>query len=282
MQGDPRQRPITLRTLRHMVEAKQKISALTCYDATTAKWLAAAGVHVLLVGDSAGQVILGHDTSMHAQLEFMLLLTGAVKRGAPNSFVMGDMPFMSYQADDAEAVHNAGRFLVEGNADAVKLEVDGRYGDLVAKMSRAGVPVVAHIGWKPQTVRYAGIRTAKIAGRTAAEARDLVEQAQLMEARGAVMLLVEQTPAEVAEQVVRSVRIPVMGCGAGPACHGHVVVLQDLLGMNERHPSFVPVLGEVGAAIRDSAKQWIDLLNSGRYLADHPYGMNEGEADKLR
>ncbi len=282
MQGDPRQRPITLRTLRRMVEAKQKISALTCYDATTAKWLSEAGVHVLLVGDSAGQVILGHDTSMHAQLEFMLLLSGAVKRGAPNCFVMGDMPFMSYQADDAEAVHNAGRFLVEGNADAVKLEVDGRYGDLVAKMSRAGVPVVAHIGWKPQTVRYAGIRTAKIAGRTAAEARDLVEQAQLMEARGAVMVLVEQTPGEVAEQIVRSVRIPVIGCGAGSACHGHVVVLQDLLGMNERHPSFVPVLGEVGAAIRDAAKRWIDLLNSGRYLAKHPYGMNEGEADKLR
>ncbi len=280
MQGDPKDKPMTLKKLRKMVEAGQPIAALTCYDATTAQWLARAGVHVLLVGDSAGQVILGYDSSIHASLELLLQLTGAVKRGAPNAFVMGDMPFMSYQADDAEAIHNAGRFLVEAGADAVKLEVDARYGELVAKMSRAGIPVVAHIGWKPQMVRYAGIRTAKIVGRTAAEVRDLVEQAELMEARGAVMLLVEQTPAEVAEQIVRAVRIPVIGCGAGPACHGQVVVLQDLLGMSDRSPSFAPVIASLGDHIRDAARQWIDMLEKG-FPTEHPYGMDPGEADKI-
>lgn len=264
-----------------MAAAREKIVSLTCYDATTARWLAEAGVHVLLVGDSASNVILGHDASIHVSMDLLIELTGAVKRGAPDRFVMADMPFMSYQADDAEAIRNAGRFLTESRADAVKLEVDGRYGELVAKLSRAAIPTVAHLGWKPQTVRQAGIRTAKVAGRTAAEVRSLVDQAEQMEQAGASMLLIEQCTAEAAEHIVRAVRIPVIGCGAGPACHGHVVVLQDLLGMTERSPSFAPRLAEAGRAIRDVATQWAELLRSGNYLAQHPYPMDDGEAEKL-
>lgn len=275
-------KPVTLKGLRQQVAEGHPLAMLTCYDATTARWLARGGVPMLLVGDSAAQVVLGFDSSIHAPLEFMLQLTAAVKRGAPNCFVMGDMPFMSYQAADAEAIHNAGRFLTEGMADAVKLEVDASFGDLVGKLSRAGVPVVAHLGWRPQQARAAGVRTALIAGRTAGEARSLVEQAELMEARGAAMLLIEQCPAEVSQRIVERVSIPLIGCGGGPACHGHVVVLQDMLGMSERSPSFAKPLAPVGEAIAQAAAQWVEWVRSGRYLAgDHPYQMPEDQAKRF-
>lgn len=264
---------VTLGTLRRWVEANQRFAMLTCYDATTAARLWRGGVRTLLVGDSASQVILGHDASIFAPLEFMLQLTAAVRRGAPEAFVLGDMPFMSYQADDAEAVRNAGRFLVEGLADAVKLEVDGRHAELVARLSRAMVPVVAHIGWQPQTARISGIRTAKVAGRTAAQIDRLVEDAQALQQAGAVMLLIEQCTAEAGAAVVQAVNVPVIGCGAGPACHGHVVVLQDLLGMTDRQPSFARPISDVGDRIERAAADWVRLVHSGDYLRDHPYRM---------
>lgn len=272
-------KPVTLKWLRQQVAEGHPLAMLTCYDATTARWLARGGVPMLLVGDSAAQVVLGFDSSIHAPLQFMLEITAAVKRGAPNCFVMGDMPFMSYQAADSEAIHNAGRFLTEGMADAVKLEVDASFSELVGKLSRAGVPVVAHLGWRPQQARVAGVRTALIAGRTAAEARALVEQAELMEAQGAAMLLIEQCPAEVSQRIVERVSIPLIGCGGGPACHGHVVVLQDLLGMSELSPSFAKPLANTGEALAEAAAQWVDLVRSGRYLAaDHPYQMSPDQA----
>lgn len=254
---------------------------LTCYDATTARHLAAAGVDMLLVGDSAAQVILGFDRSIDAPLDLMITLTAAVKRGAPDRFVIGDMPFMSYQADDAEGVRNAGRFMTEGQADAIKLEVNRAYGELIGRLSRAGIPTIAHIGWRPQMAPYTGIRTAKVAGRTAADARAMIDEAMLMEDCGAVMLLIEQCPAEVSARIVDRVSIPVIGCGAGPACHGHVVVLQDLLGTSERHPSFIQPVTDGGRWLQDAARQWVDLLASGAYLREHPYQMAPGEAEKL-
>jgi 3-methyl-2-oxobutanoate hydroxymethyltransferase len=274
-------KPVTLSTLRRMAEDGEKFAMLTCYDATTAGHLAAAGVETLLVGDSAAQVILGFDRSIHAPLEFMLRITAAVKRGAPACFVMGDMPFMSYQAEVAEGVRNAGRFMTEGLADAVKLEVGPGDAALVQRMSDAGVPVVAHIGWRPQRSSREGVRTAKIAGRTAREAEALRDVAELMESRGAAMLLIEQCPAEAAAFVKRHVGVPVIGCGAGPACDGHVVVLQDLLGMSERSPSFAPRLADGGSWLREAAGQWAEMVHNGSYGVEHPYGMAPGEAGKL-
>jgi 3-methyl-2-oxobutanoate hydroxymethyltransferase len=273
----PQPKPVTLRRLRNMARDGQKFSALTCYDANTARWLESAGVHVLLVGDSAAQMVLGHESTIHAPLDLMIQLTAAVKRGAPGCLVMADMPFMSYQVSDEQAIRNAGRFLTEGLADLVKLEVDGSYGDLVGRLSRAGVPVVAHLGWLPQRKRLAGVRTAVIAGKTAGEARALVEQAELMEDRGAVMLLIEQCTAELAERIVQRVSIPVIGCGAGPACHGQVVVLQDLLGMTDWQPSFIKPLAQVGRSIHEAAGKWVKQVDSGQYTADHPYRMSAEE-----
>ncbi len=267
---------VTLNRLREMVEAGQLFSVLTCYDATTARWLDKAGIEVLLVGDTAAEVILGHKHTIHAPLDFMLLITAAVKRGAPRCFVMGDMPFMSYQASEDQAVVNAGRFLTEGGADAVKLEVDESYLKLVDRMSRVGVPVVAHLGSRPQMVRRMG--GYRSAGRTAAEAVQMIEQAKRFEDAGAVMLLLEATPQQVTKKLVEAVKIPVIGCGAGAGCAGHVVILPDLLGMSDWQPPFAKPVAHIGREIEMAAKQWIELLRSGKYLKKHVYQMTDEEA----
>ncbi len=272
---------VTLRKLRKMVAEGEKIPVLTCYDATTARWLARGGVGTLLVGDSAAQMILGYDQSIFAPFDFMLQITAGVKRGAPTCFVIGDMPFMSYQAGEGKAIENAGRFLTDGMADAIKMEVNGEYAELVGKMSRAGIPVIAHIGWCPQRIRIAGIRTALLAGKTADEATALVALAEEMEQSGAVMLLVEQCPAEVSERIVEKVSIPVIGCGAGPACDGHVIVLQDLLGMSEFQPSFAKSIEEFGSRLVDVSRRWVEMVGSGEYVKDHPYKMSEGEIKRF-
>ncbi|MFW6335697.1 MAG: 3-methyl-2-oxobutanoate hydroxymethyltransferase [Phycisphaeraceae bacterium] len=255
---------VTIRTLRRHVREGKPFAMLTCYDATTAKWLARAGCETLLVGDTAAVMMLGHETTNPAPLEFMLLITAAVRRGAPNCFVMGDMPFMSYQVDDREAARNAGRFITEGGADAVKLEVDETFENTVRAVTRASVPVVAHIGWRPQ--RLARYGTAVVAGKTPEKIHKLVDLARRMEDAGAAMLLVEAATAEAGKAIVEAVTIPVIGCGAGPDCHGHVVVLHDWLGMTDWQPSFAPAAVEGGAFIRDAAKKWIDLVESGQYL----------------
>ncbi|MHC4217468.1 MAG: 3-methyl-2-oxobutanoate hydroxymethyltransferase [Planctomycetota bacterium] len=274
----PPNRPITLKTIRKYVKRGEKFSCLTCYDATTARWLERAGVPVLLIGDTAAEMILGHPSTIHAPLDFLLTLTAAVKRGAPNTFVMGDMPFMSYQADDAEGLRNAGRFLTEGMADTVKIEVDRSFVGLVEKMARAGIPVVAHVGARPQqSKRQGGYGSV---GRTAAEAKSLVADAVAMENAGACMLLIEAAPNEVSQRIVEKTTVPVIGCGAGPACHGQVVVLQDLLGLTDWQPSFAKPIAQFGEHIIATARRW-NLMVRDSELGEHPYRMSEGELDKL-
>lgn len=278
--GDGRSapRPVTLRTLVRCVLRGEKFACLTCYDATTARWLERAGVPVLLVGDTAAEMILGLPGTIHAPLDLLVTLTAAVKRGAPNTFVMADMPFMSYQASDAEGIRNAGRFMTEGRADAVKVEVDGSFVPLVERMARAGIPVVAHIGCRPQQVKRSGGYAS--VGRTAAEAHQMVDDAVAMEAAGATMLLVEATPNEVSGRIVERTEIPVIGCGAGPACHGQIVVLQDLLGLSDWQPAFARPLATLGAELIRAAEQWTENVRTSS-LGEHPYRMNDEEAGKF-
>lgn len=271
-------KPITLRTLREMTKQGEKFACLTCYDATTAGWLERAGVHVLLVGDTAAEMVLGLPSTIHAPLEFMLTITAAVKRGAPNVHVMADMPFMSYQADDAEGLRNAGRFLTEGSADSVKLEVDRSFAPLIEKLARAGVPVVAHIGSRPQLHKRRGGYGS--AGRTAEEARLIVADAIAAQEAGAAMLLIEAVPVEVAQRVVEKTSIPVIGCGAGPACHGQVVVLQDILGLTDWQPAFAKPIAGLGSQIASAAGEWVAKVRESR-LGEHPYKMVQDEAKKF-
>lgn len=178
----PSSGPVTLKTLRRMATEGKPFSCLTCYDATTARWLARGGVHVLLVGDTAAEMVLGFERTIDAPLDFMVTITAGVKRGAPDVVVMADMPFMSYQASEDTAIVNAGRFLVEGRADIVKIEADASFAPLVAKITRAGIPVCAHVGSKPQ--RAAMTSGYGSAGRTADDARRVVEDAVALEQAG--------------------------------------------------------------------------------------------------
>lgn len=267
-------KPLTLRDLGRMARAGERFSALTCYDATTARWLDRAGVHVLLVGDTAAEVILGFPSTIHAPLEFMVAITAAVKRGAPSRLVMADMPFMSYQASDDDALRNAARFMTEGHADCVKVEVDRSFAPCVERMARAGVPVVAHIGSKPQQSKRTGGYAST--GRTAESAAGILHDAAALEAAGAAMILVEACPAEVTRLVVERATIPVIGCGAGDACHGQVVVLQDLLGLTEWQPAFAQPEARVGEQIEAAARAWRARVEVGA-LGPHPYTMPPAE-----
>ena len=259
-----------------MARAGQRFACLTCYDATTARWLERSGIHVLLVGDTAAEIVLGHPSTVHAPLDFLVQLTAGVKRGAPGCVVMADMPFMSYHASDADGVRNAGRFMTEGTADLVKLEVDRSFVPLVRLLSRAGVPVVAHIGSRPQHAKLHGGYYA--AGKSAAGAVSLVEDAVALQDAGASMLLVEATPSEVTERIVAAVGIPVIGCGAGTACHGQVVVLHDLLGMTDWQPAFAAPAARVGDQISSAAAEWVRRVAQGD-LGEHPYVMGAAERE---
>jgi 3-methyl-2-oxobutanoate hydroxymethyltransferase len=271
-------KPVTLRALRERVKTGEKFACLTCYDATTAGWLWRAGVSVLLVGDTAAEMILGYPSTIHAPLEFMITITAAVKRGAPDAHVMADMPFMSYQADEAEAIRNAGRFLTEGTADSVKLEVDRSYAPMIEKLARAGVPVVAHIGSRPQLHKRRGGYGSS--GRTVGEALDIVADAVACQEAGATMLLIEAVPEAVAQRVVEKTSIPVIGCGAGPACHGQVVVLQDILGLTEWQPAFASPISNLGPQIAAAAGEWVARVRESR-LGEHPYKMAQGDAERF-
>lgn len=271
-------KPVTVKTIAAWARQGEKFACLTCYDATTARWLQRAGVPVLLVGDTAAEMILGMDSTIHAPLDLLITLTAAVQRGAPMTLVMGDMPFMSYQADDGEALRNAGRFLTEGMAGAVKLEVDRTFAALVEKMARAGIPVVAHIGSRPQLSKRRGGYAS--VGRTAAEARDLVTDAVAMQDAGATMLLIEAAPNEVSQRIVEKTSIPVIGCGAGPACHGQIVVLQDLLGLSDWQPAFAAPVAGLGRQIADAARRWAVMVHESD-LGEHPYRMSPEELNKL-
>jgi 3-methyl-2-oxobutanoate hydroxymethyltransferase len=274
--GDPAE--VSIRTLREMAARGEAFACLTCYDATTARWLQRAGVHLLLVGDTAAEVILGFIRTIDMPLEVLLALTAAVKRGAPQCVVMGDMPFMSYQADDAAAIRNAGRFLTEGFADIVKLEVDETFAPLVAKMTRAGIPICAHIGSRPQLAALSGGYGA--AGRTADEAQQIVRDAVAMERAGAVLLLIEAVPDEVTRRVIEATHAPLIGIGAGTECHGQVLVLQDLLGMSDRAPRFAEPVAQLGPGIQRAGAEWVSRVKA-RRIGGRRYGMRSGEAEKL-
>jgi len=260
---------ITLRDVRRWVEQRQPFAMLTCYDATTARWLWRGGIRTLLVGDTASEMILGHESTLPVEMDFMVQITAAVRRGAPQAMIMADMPFGSYQCGDREAMANAVRFIKQGQADWVKLEVDASFGKLVERMARSGVPVVAHIGSRPQMVRATG--GYQRAGRDQAQEDELVETARLMVEVGASAILIEAVPQQVAERVVERVRqaqgdaiVPVIGCGAGPACDGQVVVLHDLLGMTDWQPPFARPLMNMGKQISQLAQKWIEQVRGSR------------------
>jgi 3-methyl-2-oxobutanoate hydroxymethyltransferase len=276
--GTPLEKRVTIRTLRRMAKAGEAFACLTAYDATTAKWLERAGVPVLLVGDSAAEVILGFDRTIDMPLDFAITLTAAVKRGAPKALVMADMPFMSYQAGEEQAMLNAGRFMVEGKADCVKLEADESFAGLVERMTRSGIPVCAHVGARPSTAALAGGYGS--AGRQADDAEQIVADAIALEQAGAVLLLIEAVPPEVTERVLRETSVPLIGIGAGPACHGQILVVQDLVGMTDAPPRFAERSASLGTEFQAAAADWVKRVSL-RDIGGRGYEMQDGEAERF-
>jgi len=270
--------PITLRTLRRMAREGEPFACLTCYDATTAGWLERAGIHLLLVGDTAAEVVLGFDSTIHMPLDIAIALTAATKRGAPNTLVMADMPFMSYQADDGEALRNAGRFMTEGMADVVKLEADSEHADLVRKMTRAGIPICAHVGAKPQQAGLTGGYSSS--GRTPKDAERIIADAVTLERAGAVLLLVEAVPAEVAQRIIEATSVPLIGIGAGPAPHGQILVLQDMLGLTTWQPGFANPIAALGVETQRAAEEYVRRV-ANRSVTEHRYEMKLSPGVKI-
>jgi 3-methyl-2-oxobutanoate hydroxymethyltransferase len=270
----------TLNDLRAARTTGKKIAMLTCYDYTTARLMHEAGVPMLLVGDSAASVILGHSSTLPVSLNFLIELTAAVRRGSPNAFLVGDMPFGSYQASDAQGVRNVARMLKLSGCDCVKLEVAESHAGLIKRLADAGVAVMAHMGLRPQAVGLMG--GYKSQGRTAVSADAIVALALKMQDAGAVSVLLEAVPSEVATAVVSATTVPVIGCGAGPACHGSVVVTPDVLGLTPHRPKFAPVLQDLSVPLRAAFADYVKQVATGQYPSkEHQYEMPMEEKAKF-
>lgn len=253
---------------------------LTCYDYTSARLMQEAGVPALLVGDSASNVVLGYPTTLPVSLSFMIELTTAVRRGAPNCLVVGDMPFGSYHGSLDRGVQNVCKMVKRSGCDAVKLEAAGQHLRLIEELAAAGVAVIAHLGLRPQSVGLLGAY--RYQGRTAAEAKDIVTLAFDMQQAGAAGVLLEAVPPEVSQAVVDATSVPIIGCGAGPGCHGHVFVTQDAIGMTPHVPRFVPRLADIGQQLSAEFARYVQQVEDGTYpAAEHCYEMPADQREKF-
>jgi 3-methyl-2-oxobutanoate hydroxymethyltransferase len=269
-------RKISMADLRAARTSGRKFAMLTCYDFTAARLMQEAGVPGLLVGDSAASVVLGHGSTLPAKLGFMIEITAAVRRGAPLAMVWADMPFGSYHRSTAQGVRNVCRMVQLSGADAVKIEAAVTQLPLVSRLADAGVAVVAHLGLRPQFIGRLGEYKAQ--GRSATDAMKVVELSQRFTEAGAAAILLEAVPPEVSAAVVAAVNVPVIGCGAGPACHGHVVVTQDAIGLTSRKPRFVPELGDLATPARQAFESYVGLITDRAYpAAEHLYAMPADE-----
>ena len=266
----------TVLTLQQKKDRGERITMLTAYDFPTASLVDAAGVDAVLVGDSLAMVVLGHETTLAVTMDEMLHHARAVSRGARRALRVGDMPFLSYQADPAEAVRNAGRFLKEAGMHAVKLEGGCFAEAAVRAIAGAGIPVMGHIGLQPQSVhRLGGFR---VQGRTAEAALVLVDDARRLEEAGCFALVLESVPARVAEAITARLRIPTIGIGAGAGTDGQVLVLHDLVGLTATPPRFAVRRAEVGAEIERAAAAFRREVESRTFPGpDHAFAMAEEE-----
>lgn len=240
-----------------------KLAALTCYDAGFARLLDAAGVDILLVGDSLGMTVQGHPTTLPVSVDHMVYHTEAVRRGAPGAFVMADLPFGSYQASPAQAMANAARLLAAG-ANMVKLEGGAVMVETVAFLVARGVPVCGHLGLLPQSVNQSGYRAQ---ARDEAEASRLVADAAALEAAGAALLVLESIPARLAAEVSQRLATPTIGIGAGADCDGQVLVLTDLLGLTDKPPRFAKDFMAGAGDLRAAVRNYVADVKAGRFPA---------------
>ncbi len=254
---------VTTLSLKRMKEKGEKIVALTAYDFPTARILDEAEVDVILIGDSAANVIYGYSNTLPLSMEEILFLTRAVARGVKRALIVGDMPFLSYQVSLEEAIRNAGRFLKAG-AEAVKIEGGEPVLATVKKLVSIGIPVMGHLGLTPQSIHQFG--GYGVRGRTANEREKILEDAKRLESAGCFSIVLEKIPQDLAKEITESLRIPTIGIGAGPHCDGQILVLHDLIGLFEEFkPKFVKRYTEIGRIIRDAVEKYKEEVKKGLF-----------------
>jgi 3-methyl-2-oxobutanoate hydroxymethyltransferase len=262
---------ITTGILREMMEKGEKITMLTAYDALMAAQVDETGIDMILVGDSVANVLLGYENTIPVTMEEMLHHCRAVTRAVKRALVVGDMPFMSYQASEAEAVKNAGRFLKEAGAEAVKLEGGSEVFMVIKKITGAGIPVMGHLGLTPQSIyKFGGYG---LRGGSVEEEKKLIDDARGLEKAGAFSVVLEKIPAKLAARITKAVDIPTIGIGAGAECDGQVLVTHDMLGQFERFkPKFSKRYAELAGITRDAVKQYIKEVKEKKFPgSEHSY-----------
>lgn len=272
---------ITIHTLKEMQARKEPIVMLTCYDYPMALLEEKAGVEIILVGDSLGMTVYGMDSTLPVTMDMMINHAKAVRKGAPTAYLVGDMPYMSYQVSKEEAVRNAGRFMAEAGCDCIKLEGGQEMADTIQAIVRASIPVMGHIGLTPQSLAQLG--GFKAQGRTAEAALKLVEDAKAIEQAGASLLLVEAVPPAVLSAITKAVKIPVISLGAGDDAAGQLLIVHDILGFFDRFvPKFVKKYANLNQTILEGISQYVQEVKSGQFPdEEHVYGMSEEEKAKL-
>jgi len=265
-----------------MKQEGKKITWITSYDYPTGQFAEAAGMDMILVGDSLGMCVYGYESTVPVTMDQCLVHSEAVRRGAPNTFVVGDMPLGSYQVSDPEAARNAIRFLKEAGVDAIKLEGGKRVLSRIRAILDAGIVVIGHIGLTPQSSGQVGGHKAQ--GRTVESARMVIEDALAIEETGAQMLLIEAVPPEVAGFIARKLRIPVLSIGAGPGCDGQLLIVSDLIGQFTAFtPKFVKQYANVAEVVTNALKAYVSDVRDGTFPTDeHCYHMMKGEEEKLK
>lgn len=260
----------------------RRLSMVTAYTYDHARIADAAGVDMILVGDSVANVCIGHDSTLPMTMDQMVYHTAAVRRGTERALVIGDMPFLSYTVSEPEAVRNAGRFLKEAGADAVKLEGGEEVKDAVRAIVRAGIPVMGHLGLTPQSVSMLG--GYRVQGRSALAARAIIDAALGLEDAGVFALVLECVPVDVAREITERLEVPTIGIGAGPHCDGQVLVFHDLLGLSRggHSPRFVKRYADLATLAVGAIQQFVSEVQSGAFPApEHCFQMSEGEEQKL-
>lgn len=273
------QKRVTIPQLIEWKKSQRKISALTAYDYTFARLLDESGIDVILVGDSAGMVSMGYENTLPVTMDEMIFHTRGVRRGVHSALLVGDMPFMSYHVSDAETIRNAGRFIQEGGAEAVKMEGGSRILDKVHAVVQAGISVMGHVGLTPQSVhQFGGYR---VQGKNYLDARQIKKDAVDLQKAGVFALVLEGMPMELAAEITSQLDIPTIGIGAGAHCDGQILVTQDMLGMNlDFAPKFVKKYSEMGTAIRSAVQGYVGEVQSGAFPDKaHSYHLKK---EKLR
>ena len=281
MQVTMERKKVTISDLMAKKEQGKKITMLTAYDYPTAQLVDQAGIDTILVGDSLGMVVLGYSSAVPVSMEEMIHHTKAVTRGTTYAFVIGDMPFMSYQIGAEKAIENAGRFMKEGGCDAVKLEGGSEVSPIVKAIVTAGVPVCGHIGLTPQTAtQLSGFR---VQGRDAESTRNLIVSAKGLEKAGAFMVVMECIPDVLASRITKEVRIPTIVIGAGRDCDGQVLVYHDTVGLFERFtPKFVKQYIKLGPMVVDALREYKREVEEGLFPEEvHTFKMSKEAAEKL-